>query len=91
MRIGPSTLVLLMLSVLRARATTYVVDRDDDSASATACTATADDCSLRGAIIAANAHGGADEVDVPAGTYTLAHAGRGRTRPRPVISTSPTT
>jgi hypothetical protein len=76
MRILPSTLVLLAVSVLRARASTFVVDRTDDSASATACTAAADDCSLRGAIIAANAHGGADEVDVPAGTYTLTLAGR---------------
>lgn len=37
-----------------AFATTYTVDRSDDSATATACTTAANDCSLRGAITAAN-------------------------------------
>jgi hypothetical protein len=36
-------------------ATMLDVDRTDDIASATACTAAPNDCSLRGAIIAANA------------------------------------
>ena len=35
-------------------ATTFDVDRTDDTAAATACTGAANDCSLRGAIIAAN-------------------------------------
>lgn len=39
--------------------------------------ATPGDCSLRGAIRKANAASGPDQVDVPAGTYTLAIAGFG--------------
>src|SRR2546421_4858862 len=42
--------------------TTLVVDRTDDTAAATACTLAANDCSLRGAIIAANAAVGATPV-----------------------------
>src|SRR5437879_1093749 len=38
------------------------VDRSDDTAAATACTAAANDCSLRGAIIKANTIGGPDPV-----------------------------
>src|SRR5215207_6837343 len=50
-----------------AFATTLTVDRTDDTASATACTAAPNDCSLRGAIIAANTDVGADPViiDLP--------------------------
>ena len=40
-----------------------------------ACTDAADDCSLRGAIIAANGAAGPDEIVVPAGTFTLTRAG----------------
>lgn len=54
-----------------ASAATFVVDRTDDTSAATACTAAANDCSLRGAILAANALGGADVITLPAGTYTL--------------------
>lgn len=51
---------------------TFTVDTEDDDASATACTTSADDdCSLRGAIIKANTTAEADVIDVPAGTYTL--------------------
>src|SRR5436853_2953365 len=42
--------------------TTFVVDRTDDTAAATACTLAGNDCSLRGAIIAANAAAGATPV-----------------------------
>ena len=56
-------------------ANAYDVDRTDDTASATACTAAPDDCSLRGAIIAANANPGPDVLNLPAGTYTLSIAG----------------
>lgn len=52
-------------------AATYVVDTTTDNAGLTACTASPGDCSLRGAIIAANAAGGADTITVPAGTYNL--------------------
>ena len=50
------------------------VDRTDDTAAATACTAAANDCSLRGAIIAANANLSPDPVIInlqPATTYNL--------------------
>lgn len=49
-----------------SQATTFVVDRADDDAAATGCDdATANDCSLRGAIIKANAAGGADIITLP--------------------------
>ncbi|HST50388.1 MAG TPA: choice-of-anchor Q domain-containing protein [Pyrinomonadaceae bacterium] len=57
-----------------AFATTLTVDRTDDTAAATACTAAPNDCSLRGAIIAANADAGANPVIInlqPATTYNL--------------------
>ena len=58
-------------------ATTFTVDRTDDPdpMTANACTADPNDCSLRGAIVAANAATGADTISVPEGTYTLTRAG----------------
>jgi hypothetical protein len=55
-------------------ATTLDVDRTDDDAGASACTVAANDCSLRGAILAANADPNADPVIInlqPATTYNL--------------------
>jgi hypothetical protein len=55
-------------------ATTFDVDRTDDTAGATACTPAPNDCSLRGAIIAANDDLNADPVVInlqPATTYNL--------------------
>ncbi len=50
----------------------YTVDRSDDTIAAIACTdAVANDCSLRGAIIVANATMDLDTIIVPAGVYTL--------------------
>jgi hypothetical protein len=75
--------VVLMAAMLLApnpaHAATFTVDRNDDPdpATAKACTAAASDCSLRGAIVAANAAAGADAITVPAGTYTLTRAGAG--------------
>src|SRR5215471_12800587 len=46
------------------------VDRTDDVFSASACTAAANDCSLRGAVAFANANPGTSIV-IPAGTYNL--------------------
>jgi len=46
------------------------VDRTDDAAAASACTAAAGDCSLRGAVSFANSNPGTTIV-VPAGTYQL--------------------
>lgn len=50
------------------------VDRTDDTAAASACTAAANDCSLRGAVAFANLNPGTTIV-VPAGTYALNIAG----------------
>ena len=70
------TLVVLVGAFLAfapsAFAITFDVDRTDDTAAATACTAAAGDCSLRGAIIAAN--GSVTPVIInlqPATTYNL--------------------
>ena len=64
---GASNLILPL-------ATTFDVDRTDDTSAATACTAAPNDCSLRGAIIAANTDVSADPVIInlqPATTYNL--------------------
>jgi len=61
-------------SLLPLLATTFDVDRTDDTAAATACTNADNDCSLRGAIIAANADVSATPVIInlqPATTYNL--------------------
>ena len=60
-----------------AEAATLSVDRfdDPDPAVAKACTAAANDCSLRGAVIASNSS--ADTIQLQAGTYTLTRAGSG--------------
>ena len=61
-------------SLLMPFATTFDVDRTDDTAAATACTPAPNDCSLRGAIIAANADLGANPITInlqPAATYNL--------------------
>ncbi len=55
-------------------ATTFDVDRTDDTAAAAACTVAPNDCSLRGAIIAANVDPNPDAVIInlaPATTYNL--------------------
>ena len=49
---------------------TITVDRTDDNAAASACTAAANDCSLRGSVTFANANPGTT-ISVPAGTYNL--------------------
>jgi Immunoglobulin I-set domain len=46
------------------------VDRTDDAAAASACTAAPNDCSLRGAVAFANLNPGTT-INVPAGTYLL--------------------
>jgi len=50
------------------------VDRTDDTAAASACTAALNDCSLRGAVAFANLNPGTT-INVPAGTYQLNIAG----------------
>ena len=67
---------LFVPTALRAR--TLTVDTTVDDNSLTACAdGTPDDCSLRGAISAANSSPGADTVVLPSGTYTLTLAGTG--------------
>src|SRR6266478_5925870 len=61
-------------NLIPAFATTFDVDRTDDTGAATACTVAANDCSLRGAIIAANTDVSANSVMInlqPATTYNL--------------------
>lgn len=52
------------------------VDRTDDTAAASACTAAPNDCSLRGAVAFANVNPGTT-INVPAGTYQLNISGTG--------------
>ena len=62
-----------------ALALDLVVDTFGDSAAESfqACTADANDCSLRGAIIRANAETGPHTITLPVGTYTLTIQGQG--------------
>src|SRR4051812_29643431 len=55
------------------------VDRLDDEPAASACSSFPGDCSLRGAIMHANADGNAaiEQIVVPAGTYELTRVGDG--------------
>lgn len=57
-----------------AAADTYVVDRFDDS-TVNACTSQPNDCTLRGAILDANASPGDDVILLDSGTYTLSITG----------------
>ncbi|HEX8247288.1 MAG TPA: Calx-beta domain-containing protein [Pyrinomonadaceae bacterium] len=60
--------LFLLLFISAAEAATFVVDRNDDVAGAGACTAAANDCSLRGAINNANANGaGPDTINFNVG------------------------
>ncbi len=59
-----------LLAVSETRAATITVDRTDDTAAAYACTAAANDCSLRGSFAFANANSGT-VISIPAGTYNL--------------------
>ena len=75
--LGLVVVAVCAMAVPTFATTVFDVDRTDDSAIATSCTAAPNDCSLRGAIIAANATVGSDTINLPAGTYTLAIAGAG--------------
>ncbi len=67
-------LLTVTLGIRAGDAATFDVDMTNDDAAATACTAAANDCSLRGAVLAANALSEASTVHVPAGTYVLAQS-----------------
>jgi hypothetical protein len=62
-----TAVLAITCSALTAGAATFIVDRTDDTATATACAAAANDCSLRGAIVAANALSEPSTINVPAG------------------------
>jgi hypothetical protein len=64
------------LKIIALVGPTITVDRTDDAASASACTAAAADCSLRGAITFANANAGTT-INLPTGTYVLSINGAG--------------
>ncbi len=64
-----------LIPIQTARSAGFTVDRFDDDPTATACTGVANDCSLRGAIIASNADAFLDTITLPAGTYTLTVVG----------------
>ncbi|MDQ1708524.1 MAG: hypothetical protein QOJ88_1735, partial [Pyrinomonadaceae bacterium] len=61
-------------AMLLAPLASISVDRTDDAPAASACTAAANDCSLRGAVTFANLNPGTT-INVPAGTYQLTIAG----------------
>jgi predicted outer membrane repeat protein len=57
--------------------TVLEVDRTDDEASASACTPAASDCSLRGALIHANADSAVQTIELPAGDFDIQIPGAG--------------
>ncbi|MBZ0252664.1 MAG: CSLREA domain-containing protein [Candidatus Methylomirabilis sp.] len=70
----PTSLILALLPALAvapARAATFVVSKTADTLDG-ACDA---DCSLREAVVAANAAPGADVIEIPAGVYVLSRPG----------------
>jgi hypothetical protein len=73
---APLGLVLLALAPAAASAAVFDVDTIADDATLTACTGAGADCSLRGAIIAANASAGPHTINLPVGTYTLTITGQ---------------
>jgi hypothetical protein len=70
----PLALLLAVLGqfvlFVAADAATITVDRADDTGTASACTASQGDCSLRGAFAFADANPGTT-ITIPAGTYSL--------------------
>lgn len=70
---GIACLILSIVPTELAMAETYVVTRTEDVVSGT-CSPTA--CSLRDAILAANARPGHDTITVPAGDFKLSLVGR---------------
>jgi hypothetical protein len=68
----PSALLVLLTTFGGAHAASFTVDTTADDPALAACDdATADDCSLRGALVAANGLDEPSTIDVPAGTYVL--------------------
>ncbi|HQU86243.1 MAG TPA: hypothetical protein PKY59_24150, partial [Pyrinomonadaceae bacterium] len=68
-----ASVVFVFLLILAAQTVVFsqiTVDRFDDTAAATACTAAANDCSIRGSFAFADAHSGTT-INIPAGNYNL--------------------
>lgn len=74
--IRPSSGSLHSTPIAAPLVASITVDRTDDNFSASACTAAANDCSLRGAVAFANLNP-ATTINVPAGTYQLNISGSG--------------
>lgn len=80
---APAAIVVLfavfVVGAAAANAATFTVDSTADAVDATpgdsVCATASGDCTLRAAIMEANALAGADTITVPAGTYVLAIAG----------------
>lgn len=77
----PSMFLLSLVFILVASskvlfAAVYVVDRLDDEPSAFQCTGALNDCSLRGAINAANVTIEADEITLPGGVFYISISGQ---------------
>jgi len=67
--VGFSVFVLLLATPVPA--TVFTVNTTSDGVNPGACSPPIGTCTLREAVIEANAHPGDDEIDVPAGTYAL--------------------
>lgn len=74
-RIALCSLTFLGLTASSAQAATFVVSRTDDPSPDGCVSGT--DCSLREAVIAANAADGGDSITLADGTYTLTISGNG--------------
>jgi hypothetical protein len=74
-KLGSVTLLvaiaLILLPAAVAHADEFRVDMTADDAGATACTSAANDCSLRGAVTAANTNPGADTIILPDRVFDL--------------------
>jgi CSLREA domain-containing protein len=80
-RVALVAVVMLALGATPAMASSFMVDSTADVVDKTPgdgmCATEASACTLRAAVQQANAHGGADEIDLPAGIYRLTIAGAG--------------
>lgn len=70
-------ILLIILSPEASQGVTFDVDRMDDDPTAWACTAAPGDCSLRGAVRAANELTGPDTIVIPSGLYEFTVVGGG--------------
>src|SRR5512143_2013866 len=72
------SLLLLFLAPIQGHAATFTVNSTADTAPPVPanCVSGTGTCTLRAAVLAANASAAADTINLPAGTYTLAIPGR---------------